>query len=162
MERLWQNSSRKSFSSPYFPAFELNTEIYRVNICIDSWCVKIRTRKALNKDTFQEVTPIWHARVMDVILVLVSYSLCKISYFHQISQCGKWAFLQNFYTRKLGEIPVFYAVIVVKFTTWLLRNFKRPKIEQHYNQLWELVSDVLLVMKKSCSSLFSNSKRVLL
>ena len=24
----------RSFSGPYFPAFELNTEIYRVNLCI--------------------------------------------------------------------------------------------------------------------------------
>ena len=35
----------RSFSGPYFPAFELNTEIYRVNLCIWSECGKIRTRK---------------------------------------------------------------------------------------------------------------------
>ena len=33
------------FSGPYFPVFGLNTEIYGVNICIQSEYRKIRTRK---------------------------------------------------------------------------------------------------------------------
>ena len=33
------------FSSPYFPVFRQNTEIYGVNLCIQSECRKIRTRK---------------------------------------------------------------------------------------------------------------------
>ena len=39
-------------------------------------------------------------------------SLRKIPKFHLISQFGKTVFLQNFHTRKLGEITVFYAVFV--------------------------------------------------
>ena len=35
----------RSYSGPYFPAFELNTEIYSVNLRIQSECWKIRTRK---------------------------------------------------------------------------------------------------------------------
>ena len=33
------------FSGPYFPVFGLNTEIYSVNLCIQSKNGKIRTRK---------------------------------------------------------------------------------------------------------------------
>ena len=33
------------FSGPYFPIFELNTEIYSVNLCIQSEWGKIWTRK---------------------------------------------------------------------------------------------------------------------
>ena len=33
------------FSGSYFPVFELNTEIYSVNLHIQSECGKIRTRK---------------------------------------------------------------------------------------------------------------------
>ena len=33
------------FSSPYFPVFRQNTEIYGVNLCTQSECRKIRTRK---------------------------------------------------------------------------------------------------------------------
>ena len=45
----------RSFSGSHFLAFELNTEIYRVNLRIQSKCGKIRNRKTLNMDTFQTV-----------------------------------------------------------------------------------------------------------
>ena len=44
-----------SFFGPHFPAFGLNTEIYRVNFCIQSKYRKIRARKSPNTDTFQVV-----------------------------------------------------------------------------------------------------------
>ena len=46
-----------SFSGPYFPAFELNTERYGVSPCILFECgkIKIRTRKTLNTDTIHAV-----------------------------------------------------------------------------------------------------------
>ena len=42
----------QGFASPCFPAFELNTNIYRVNLLIPSECQKTRTRKSPNTDTF--------------------------------------------------------------------------------------------------------------
>ena len=45
----------QSFSGPYFPAFGLNTEIYRVTLRIQSECAKIRTRKSPNTVTFHAV-----------------------------------------------------------------------------------------------------------
>ena len=45
----------RSFSSPYFPAFGLNTDRYGVSLRIQSECGKIRTRKTLNTDTFHAV-----------------------------------------------------------------------------------------------------------
>ena len=45
----------RSFSSPYFAAFGQNTEIYSLNLRIQSKCGKIRTRKTPNTDTFHAV-----------------------------------------------------------------------------------------------------------
>ena len=41
----WKVSKYRVFSGPYFPVFRLNTEIYSVNLRIQSECRKIRTRK---------------------------------------------------------------------------------------------------------------------
>ena len=45
----------RSFSSPHFPAFGLNTERYFVSLRIQSECRKIRTRRTPNTDTFKVV-----------------------------------------------------------------------------------------------------------
>ena len=42
---VWKVSKYGVFSSPYFPAFGLNTERYGVSLRIQSECGKIRTRK---------------------------------------------------------------------------------------------------------------------
>ena len=42
----------RSFSGPYFPVFGLNTEIYPVNLRIQSKFGKIRTRKTPNLNIF--------------------------------------------------------------------------------------------------------------
>ena len=42
----------RSYSGPYFPAFGLNTERYRVSLRIRSERWEIRTRITLNTDTF--------------------------------------------------------------------------------------------------------------
>ena len=47
-----KNVRIRSFPSPYFPAFGLNTQIYPVNIHIQSKCSNIQTRKTTNKGTF--------------------------------------------------------------------------------------------------------------
>ena len=44
-----------SFSGPYFPAFGLNTEIYGVNLRVQSKCGKMRVRKTRNMGTFHKV-----------------------------------------------------------------------------------------------------------
>ena len=48
-QTLLERCPYSEFSGPYFPAFGLNTERYRVE--------KIRTRKTPNTDTFQAVKP---------------------------------------------------------------------------------------------------------
>ena len=45
----------RSFSGPYFPAFELNTERYGISLHIQYKCGKIRTRKTPNTHTFYTV-----------------------------------------------------------------------------------------------------------
>ena len=42
----------QSFSDPYFPAFGLDTAIYRVNLRIHSKCGKIRTKENRKTDPF--------------------------------------------------------------------------------------------------------------
>ena len=44
-----------SFFGPYFSAFRLNTEIYGLNLSIQSECEKLWTRKIPNTDTFNAV-----------------------------------------------------------------------------------------------------------
>ena len=43
------------YSGPYFPAFGLNMERYKVSLRIQSECGKIRTRITPNTDTFYAV-----------------------------------------------------------------------------------------------------------
>ena len=45
----------RSFSSPYFPSFGLNTERYSLSLRIQSKCTKIRAKKTPNTDTFHAV-----------------------------------------------------------------------------------------------------------
>ena len=45
----------RSYSGPYFPAFELNAEIYGASFRLQSKCRKIRTRITPNTDTFYAV-----------------------------------------------------------------------------------------------------------
>ena len=42
----------ENYSSPYFPAFRLNTDRYGVSLRIQSKCGKIQTRITQNTDTF--------------------------------------------------------------------------------------------------------------
>ena len=45
----------RSFSGPYSPAYELNTERYGVSLHMQYECGKRRTRKTPNTDTFHVV-----------------------------------------------------------------------------------------------------------
>ena len=45
----------RSYSGPYFPAFEMNTERYGVSLCIQPKHRKIRTRITPSTDTFHSV-----------------------------------------------------------------------------------------------------------
>ena len=61
----------RSFSGPYFPAFELNTERHSVSLCIQSECWKKRTRITPNTDTF-------HAVKVNSGAILSPYYLARI------------------------------------------------------------------------------------
>ena len=50
-KKLCGKSPYSEFSGQYFPAFGLNTEMYKVNLRIQSKCGKIRPRKTPNTDT---------------------------------------------------------------------------------------------------------------
>ena len=66
-----KNVSNWSFSGPYFPAFGLNTEIYYVNLFIQSKCRKIYFRKTRNIDNFY----VMGRRTEDIDI----HNLCKCS-----------------------------------------------------------------------------------
>ena len=46
----------RSFSSPYFPEFGLNTESYGLSLRIQSECAKLRAIKTPNRDTFHAMS----------------------------------------------------------------------------------------------------------
>ena len=48
-----QERSIRCFSDPHIPELEVNTEIFGVNLCIQSKCGKMRTRKTQNMNTFR-------------------------------------------------------------------------------------------------------------
>ena len=68
----WKSVQILSVSGPYFHVFGLNTEIYFVNIRIQSKYVKIRTRKTLYLDTFH---PVLHLHC----LIGFSIRVCSIT-----------------------------------------------------------------------------------
>ena len=83
----WQRKSQcmktvriRSFSGPYFPAFGLRTERYRVSIRIQSGCGKIQTRKSPNMDTFYAVfllvvkqwVPLWDIHTKSRVLATIT------------------------------------------------------------------------------------------
>ena len=57
--------------------------------------------------------------------------------------CGNCAFLQNFYTRKLGEITVFDATITAQKMKFSIKDFIGK-----YEQIQE-TSDLVLITEKS-------------
>ena len=66
----------RSFSSPYFPVFELNTEIYRVNLT--AWSVHIRSFSGPYFPVFEVNTEIyrvnltsWKVSIFGVFLVRI-------------------------------------------------------------------------------------------
>ena len=52
-------ASLRSFSGPYFPVFEQNRDIYRVNLLAYSEYRKRWTRKTLNTGTFHVVPTLY-------------------------------------------------------------------------------------------------------
>ena len=64
----------RSSCGPYFLAFGLNTDIYRVILCIQPKCGKIRTRKTPNKDIFQTVSLSQLAKEIQIL----GYDMSKI------------------------------------------------------------------------------------
>ena len=52
VKTLREKCPYSEFSGPYFPAFGLNTEIYKVNLRILSKCGKMETSKTANTDSF--------------------------------------------------------------------------------------------------------------
>ena len=63
------------FSDPYFPAFVLNSERYRVSFRIQSEFRKIRTRKTPNTDTFHIVHCIRIERLVAQTLLVARLGL---------------------------------------------------------------------------------------
>ena len=60
----------QSFSCLCFPAFGLSREIYSTNLCIQSRCGKIRTRKNMNTDTFYAVFIFYYSPISNCLKML--------------------------------------------------------------------------------------------
>ena len=65
----------RSYSSPYFPAFGLNTERYGVSLYIQSECRKMRIRVTPNTDTFRAVKSIKSKCLPDICPLLMKLFL---------------------------------------------------------------------------------------
>ena len=65
----------RSYSGPHFPAFGLNTERYRVSLCTQFECGKMRTRITPNTDTSYAVTAIIGTKI--TLLIVFSVIPCS-------------------------------------------------------------------------------------
>ena len=57
--------------------------------------------------------------------------------------CGNCAFPQNFHTRKLGEITIFYAVqafLVVYCSPTIVTDFSKDKIQWNCSSKWKKIT----------------------
>ena len=72
----------RSFSGPYFSTFGLNTDIYPVNLCIQSELGKIRTRKTPNTDTLDVVSFFVKFPKLTKKFNWNSLLICKVMYRH--------------------------------------------------------------------------------
>ena len=68
----------RSCSSPYFPAFGLNTKRYSVSRCIESKCRKMRTRKSTSTYTLYAV----YMKILFIKLLIVFPHNLLRKYFH--------------------------------------------------------------------------------
>ena len=84
----------RSYSGPYFPAFELNTERYGVFLRIHSEFGKMRTRITPNTDTFHAVHPPAR-RCAKEIIVLKNCAKFKGIYLYQSLFFNKIASLRS-------------------------------------------------------------------
>ena len=64
----------RKYSGQGFPAFALNTEGYKVSLCIQSKCRKIRTRITPNTDTFHVVLSVCF-RMIDLTLFVCAIEI---------------------------------------------------------------------------------------
>ena len=85
--RIW------SFSGPYFPALGPNTEIYIINLSIQSECIKVRTGKIPNSDTFYSV-----------MMSKITQILCRL-----------WKHLSTLQCLKIFKIVIFCEEISTSF-----------------------------------------------
>ena len=83
-----------AFSGPYFPAFVLNTEIYGVNICVQSECGKILTRKNSLVVHFTRIGFFWENLCFSVTLTIFNVenviSFCYINKYIYLLQRKRW------------------------------------------------------------------------
>ena len=96
----------RSFSGPYFPAFDLNTEIYRVHCSIQSECGKIRTRKTPNMVTFHP-------------LLSTVFTKVSITNIWQGSKCAAGFLHLDYFESKLST-----AVLEGKYQRYFYNPFK--------------------------------------
>ena len=104
--------------STYFPAFGLNTERYGVSLGIQSECWKIRMRITPNTDIFtQHCIKYRSFTQFSGVEILRKGTISAQFRVIRPKLCGNCAFPQNCHTRELGEITVFFAVIIFPFET---------------------------------------------
>ena len=89
----------RSFSSPHFPPFGLDTERYGVSLHIQSQCGKVRTRKTPNTATFHAGKHPGSSKICwnfhDGIIESTSYQCSSFTSIHSEVFCKKGV-LKNF------------------------------------------------------------------
>ena len=125
---LLKNYPYSELFCPHFPVFGLNTETYRVSLCIQSECGKMRTRITPNTETF-------HAVVIILELLQksnwskVSKAKKKMKVYGDIKVYG---FCQITYAKNLTLIDTFFNFMGIS-SRWLMK-FLFKKLEFMTNE----------------------------
>ena len=128
-------------SGPYFPVFGLNTDIYGINLRIQSEHGKIRARKSSYLDTFHAVIPSIYDLCSGASFVFIKST--KKSQIH-IFQVPSVSTLTNFLVRtyrNMAPVSISFHLIVLKFDGAICSRFsKNYKVPCH----WRLYTRKLL------------------
>ena len=108
----------RSFSSPNFPAFGLNTEKYGVSLRIQSKCGKIQARKTPNTDTFHAASNSSTINWWPWSSVLVQKITLAFTFTHTAWKVSRWGvfFVPNtgkYRPEKTPYLDTFHAVVTL-------------------------------------------------
>ena len=107
-ENCVKSAQIRSFSGPHFPAFGMNTEIYRVNLRILSECGKRRTEKLRTRTLFKQ----WNTSNFPISVISSYQGKFEIRYLNIWGIFYGHSFVKRFSENTTCKVSVFGVMLV--------------------------------------------------